>query len=84
MFIRTKDDRIINADKVIYFEIITSLNTDGAQIDANLAGNKTFKIFDGPAAVAKTIFCKLADALSDGTKTMFDIKDYQEGVDVND
>ena len=83
MFIKLENDRILNADKVIYFELIPSLNTATAQIDAQLSGNKLIRIFAGEAAATRKVYCALANALSDGTKTVFDPKEYLTEVSNN-
>ncbi len=73
MFIKTQEQRLINSDKVYYFELIPSLNTDQAHIEAYLPGNKTFIIFSGNIAEAQRVFCAIADKLSAGDTAVFDL-----------
>ena len=72
MFIRIATDRLINSEKVIYFELVPYLNVDKARIEACLARDKSFIIFEGTMYETQTAFCELADALTAKDKTLFD------------
>lgn len=73
MFIKTQGQRLINSDKVYYFELMPSLNTDQAYIEAYMPGNKTFVIFSGTVTEAQRVFCAIADKLSAKDTAVFDL-----------
>ena len=71
MYIRTKENRLFNVDRVDYFEITPYLNCDKANIDAYLPEGH-FVLFTGTCAETKKAFQDLLDALSSNRLTIFD------------
>ena len=75
MFIKTKDYRLINSDRVSYFEFLPYLNADKADIVAYI-DSKCFTIFSGDASEAKYAFYLITDDLADNKKKIFDFDSY--------
>jgi hypothetical protein len=71
MFIKTVDNRLINADKVVYFEIVPYLNTDKANINA-YTEEKSLTIHTDTATNANKAFTDLIDALVADRIKLFD------------
>ena len=75
MFIRTKDQRLINTDKVDYFEILPYLNEDKAELVATI-GDKVFSVFIGTTLETEVTFNSLAFDIEKGDRALVNFDNY--------